>query len=125
MTPVSFADLKTGVTVELTGEPLGSEGSSRITLHPGVNLVGIPLKDSRLSRVSDLFALEGVADNVTVIIVWSEGEFKAVTQPGDSGDIPITGGQSFILTVREMGSVDISGDRWTGSARIATPPTAN
>ena len=113
-----LADMKTDVTVELAGDPLGMEGSGSIRLHPGLNLAGVPLMDSRLSRVSDLFTLEGVAGNVTVIIAWA-GAFRVVARPGDPGDIPITGGQSFILIAREMATVAITGDGWTNAPGIA------
>ena len=89
------------VSVLLSGDALGTNGRSAITLHPEINLVGIPLNDSRITRVSDLLALNGVKDNVTLTIVSDNGEFKLTESTGDSGDIPVTGGQSFILVVRE------------------------
>ena len=89
--------------------PLVVDGSSTITLNAGLNLVGLPLKDSRVMRVSDLFALAGIADNVPVIIVSDNGELKAVGRAGDPSDIEITGGQSFILTAQQAATVTISG----------------
>ena len=119
-----LASIKTSVSVRLGGDALGVDGSSTITLNPGLNLVGLPLKDSRVTRVSDLFALAGIADNVPVIIVSDNGEFKAVGRVGDPGDIEITGGQSFILTVQQAGTVTISGDGWDNAASgmMAAPP---
>ena len=121
-----LASIKTSVSVRLGGDALGVDGSSTITLNPGLNLVGLPLKDSRVMRVSDLFALAGIADNVPVIIVSDNGEFKAVRRAGDPSDIEITGGQSFILTVQQAGTVTISGDGWdnTASGTMAAPPMA-
>ena len=121
-----LASIKTSVSVRLGGDALGVDGSSTITLNPGLNLVGLPLKDSRVMRVSDLFALAGIADNVLVIIVSDNGEFKAVGRAGDPSDIEITGGQSFILTVQQAGTVTISGDGWdnTASGTMAAPPMA-
>ena len=98
------------VSLRLSGDPLGTGGSSTVTLTPGLNLVGLPLKDSRIARVSDLFALDGIAGNVSVIIVSGNGEFKTVAQPGDDGDIPVTGGQSFILMAQGTATVPISGE---------------
>ena len=95
-----IAVLTAATSVSLSGTALGTNGSSTITLHPGINLVGVPLKDSRITRVTDLFALEGIKDNVTLTIVSDNGEIKLVEQAGDSGDIPVTGGQSFILVAR-------------------------
>ena len=112
------------VSVRLGGDALGTDGSSTITLNQGLNLVGLPLKDSKVTRVSDLFALAGIADNVPVIIVSDNGEFKAVGRAGDPSDIEITGGQSFILTAQQAATVTISGDAWdnTASGTMAAPP---
>ena len=118
-----LASIKTPVSVRLGGDVLGTDGMSTITLNQGLNLVGLPLKDSSITRVSDLFALEGIADNVPVIIVSDNGEFKAVERAGDPGDIEITGGQSFILTAKSAATVAISGDAWdnTATSRMAAP----
>ena len=119
-----LASIKTPVSVRLGGDALGVDGSSTITLNAGLNLVGLPLKDSRVMRVSDLFALAGIADNVPVIIVSDNGELKAVGRAGDPSDIEITGGQSFILTAQQAATVTISGHGWdnTASGTMAAPP---
>ena len=116
------AVMKASVSVRLGGDALGMDGSSTITLNQGANLVGVPLKDSNITRVSDLFALEGVADNVASIIVSDNGTFKAVGRAGDDGDSPVTGGQAFILTATEEATVTISGDGWDNTA--ASPMAA-
>ena len=119
-----LTSMKAPVSIRLSGDALGMDGMSTITLNPGLNLVGLPLKDSRIMRVSDLFALEGIADNAAVIIVSDNGEFKAVGRVDDPGDIEITGGQSFILTAQGAATVTISGDAWnnTASGTMAAPP---
>ena len=119
-----LASIKTPVSVRLGGDALGTDGMSTITLNQGLNLVGLPLKDSRVTRVSDLFALEGIADNAAVIIVSDNGEFKVVGRASDPGDIEITGGQSFILTAQGTATVSISGDGWdnTATGTMAAPP---
>ena len=111
-----LASIKTPISVRLGGDALGTDGMSAIALHPGLNLVGLPLRDSRVMRVSDLFALEGIANNVAAIVVTDNGEFKAVGRPGDPGDIEITGGQAFLLFAAEAGTVPIIGDGWTNTA---------
>ena len=118
-----IASLRAPVSVRLTGNPLGTNGSSTITLNPGLNLVGLPLNDSRINRVSDLFALDGIGGNVPVIILTDGGEFKLVGRADDPGDIEITGGQAFIMTASREAAVDISGDGWTNvSGTAAAPP---
>ena len=74
------------------------------------------------TRVSHLFALDGIGGNVPVIILTDGGEFKAVGRAGDPGDIEITGGQSFILTAQRAAIVDISGDAWTNVSGTSAAP---
>ncbi len=117
-----IAGLRAPVSVRLRGDALGTDGSSTIALNQGLNVVGLPLRDSRVTRVSHLFALDGIGGNVPVIILTDGGEFKAVGRAGDPGDIEITGGQSFILTAQRAAIVDISGDAWTNAAGTSAVP---
>ncbi len=117
-----IAGMKSPTSVRLKGDALGTDGSSTIVLNQGLNLVGLPLKDSRINRVSDLFTLEGIGDNVAVIILTDGGEFKVVGRAGDPGDIEITGGQSFILTAQRAAIVEISGEAWTNVSGTAAAP---
>ena len=112
-------------TTRFSGNPLGTNGNSTITVNLGLNLVGLPLNDSRINRVSDLFALDGIGGNVPVIILTDDGEFKAVGRADDPGDIPIVGGQAFILSAQRAETVALSGDGWTNtSGTAAAPPMA-
>ena len=116
------------VSLRLRGDARGTNGNSVITLHPGLNLVGVPLRDSRIARVSDLFALEGIGDNISTITVLDNGVLKVISrtsignQVGTTGDTLIDGGQSFILTARETTTVAISGDAWYNTSEKATVP---
>ena len=117
-----IAGLKAPTSVRLTGKPLGNNGSSTISLNQGLNLVGLPLRDSRISRVSDLLSLKGIRGNVPVILVTVNGDFTSVGQAGDPADVPITGGQGFMLTAQRATTVALSGEPWTnGSATAAAP----
>ena len=117
-----FADMRTPASVRLTGRSLGTNGNSTITLNPSYNLVGLPLRDSRLTHVSDLFALEGIGGNAPVVIFTDNGAFKAVVPAGGPDDIPIIGGQAFILDAQQAATVTISGDGWTNTSRTAAAP---
>ena len=121
-----FANMSVPVSIRLGGDALGVDGSSTITVNQGVNLVGLPLMDSRITYVSDLFTLEGIMDNVSSIVVSDNGTFKTVGQAGDDGDIAVMGGQAFLLTASEATTVTISGDGWnnTSSGTMAAPPPA-
>ena len=107
-----LVSIKTPVSVRLGGDALGTDGMSAIPLNLGLNLVGLPLMDLRITRVSDLFALEGIVNNVAAIVVTDNGEFKLVGRAGDVGDIPVTGGQGFILIVQGAATIPIIGDVW-------------
>ena len=117
-----IAGMKSPTSVRLKGDALGTDGSSTIALNQGLNLVALPLNNSRINRVSDLFALDGIGGNVPVIILTDGGEFKAVGRAGDPGDIAITGGQSFILTAQRAAIVEISGDAWTNVSGTSAAP---
>ena len=119
-----IAGLRAPVSISLRGGALGTNGTSTITLNPGLNLVGLPLNDSRITRVSDLFTLQGIGGNVPVIILTDSGEFKAVGRAGDPGDIEITGGQSFIMTAQQATTVDVSGVGWTSTSGVSGAPVA-
>ena len=112
-------------SLHLSGDALGANGNSSITLHPGPNMVGVPLRDSRIGRVSDLLTLEGIGGNVSAVLVSDNRRFRRVERAGDAGDIPIMGGQSFVLIAREPATVAISGEGWTNvSGEAAAPPVA-
>ena len=113
--------MKTPVSVRLGGDALGTGDSGTISLNQGLNVVGVPLRDSRITRVSDLLSLDGIRNNVPVIIHTDDGEFKVVGRVGDPGDIPITGGQGFIMTAQQAATVTISGEAWSNVTDAAAP----
>lgn len=100
------------IVVRLGGNALGVDGMSSITLNPGINLVGLPLRDPNITHVSDLFVLKEISGIVAAIVVKDKGAFKLVNRAADAEDIPITGGQGFIIIVQQAAEVRISGDRW-------------
>ena len=118
-----IASMKAPVAVRLSGDALGTNGHISLTLYPGFNLVGVPLRDSRINRVSDLFGLEGIGGKVSAITVSDNGEFHTLGQAGDEGDIPITGGQSFILKAQEATTVAISGSGWYNTSALVAAPS--
>jgi hypothetical protein len=108
-----IAVMHSAVTIRLGGTPLGTNGSGTINLHPGANLVGLPLDDPRVTNVSSLFALDGIMDNVS-----------AITLAGDVGDIEMSGGQGFFLIAENAATVTISGSPWHNvSTTVMTAPS--
>ena len=107
-----IAGLFSPVSVYLSGTVLGTDGVSSVGFTPGLNVVGLPLRDARLNRVSDLLSLDGLFGNAHVVILTEGGEFKLVGRLDDPGDIAITGGQGFIVIVEQSVTVTISGEGW-------------
>ena len=97
------------VSVRLNGIPLLI---NEIPLYQGLNLFGLPLRDQRIHRVSDLYTLDGINGNAHAIILTDGGEFKLVGRAGDPGDIEVRKGQGFIVIVERAAQVNISGDGW-------------
>ena len=118
-----IAAMKDAVTIRLGGDSLGRNGNSAITLHRGTNLVGVPLRDSRIMRVSDLLSLEGIRGNVPSIFVSAQGKFVEVRRAADDANISITGGQSFVLEARDAATVAISGNAWYNTSGTTAAPS--
>ena len=103
-----LAAMKNEVTLMLQGEAWGEDGESMISLSKGTNLVGVPLDSAELDMVSDL-----LSDNVGTVVVSHEGEFMLVAAPGDSGDGPIEGGRSYIVTANAVATIPVTGEAWS------------
>ena len=112
-----IAGLFSAVSVYLSGTVLGTDGVSSVGFTPGLNVVGLPLRDARLNRVSDLLNLDGLLGNAHVVILTEGGEFKLVGRVDDPGDIAITGGQAFIVIVERSVTVTLSGEGWYNTGR--------
>ena len=122
--------MKNSVTLHLRGDALGTESDtesasfvSAINISRGFNLVGVPLKDMRVEKVSDLLSLEGIQGKVSSIFVANGGPFQLVARADDDGNMDVTGGRSFIFRASEMGTVEITGEAWDNvSGSVATAP---
>ena len=115
--------MQAATTLTLIGDALGMDGISRIRLSRGLNLVGLPLNDERLSVVSDLMRLPAFADVVTSITVYvvdavsGEGKFRTVARAGDDGDIALTGDIAMLVTATDA-IVELAGSIWANSVGI-------
>ena len=114
-----LATLNKSVSVELEGYALGIDGTNSVVLRAGINLVGLPLRDSRINIVSDLLTIDGIKDNVSSVLVSDNGIFKLVAEVGDNGDTTIDGGQSFFLVAEKDSTVTLSGNGWNNSVGAA------
>ena len=100
------------ITVRFGGDALGGDGMSAITLSPGLNLVGLPLRDPNITHVSDLFALEALVDSIAAIFVTDNGTVKLINRPDDAEAIPVNGGGGFILIVQHESTFPTTGTGW-------------
>ena len=107
-----LVSLKSEINIRLAGAPLVSDGQSVVQLNPGVNLVGLPLRDSRIIRVSDLFAVDSPKDSIIAIIITNDGQFMMIGGADDPGDIEIVGGQSFIIISQYQATIELSGESY-------------
>ena len=119
-----MASMKKPVELRLAGDVLGDDGTHTISLQPGTNLFGIPLKDSRITQVSDLLMIDGIRDNVDAVTVSVNGNFKVVVDAGTEEDIPVSGGQSFIMEAQFEETIAVSGEGWGYYSTAAASPSA-
>ena len=112
-----LVDMRSRVKVHLAGIPLATDGDSTISLTSDYNLVGLPLRDEGINRVSDLFTLEGIGGNSAVVFFTDNGAFKVNVRGEGPNDMPIIGGQAFILDTRRSATVTLSGEGWYNTGR--------
>ena len=92
---------------------------SIIGLNEGLNLIGIPLKDESLIKVSDL--AERLIGKVNLIVSLSpEGKLQSFTPgtpPGAPLNITIDGGVGLILAMGSADSISLTGKPWSNENR--------
>ena len=110
--------MKAEATVTFKGDAWGN-GISQIELKAGRNIIGLPLKDPSVTKVSDLLTALGV-DSVTVA---ANGGFVAVAAAGDpGGDGPVMGDAAYMVTSAADDRVPVLGSGWSnGDAASAAP----
>jgi len=93
-----------------------------VELNKGINLISIPLNDPALTRVSDLAKVLG--DKVSLIISYNtvQGKFQSFTSTtaaGTPADVPIEGGKSLIVSMKDAGSFKVAGEPWETQPQLA------
>jgi hypothetical protein len=90
-----------------------------INLNTGLNLIGLPLKNEGLEKVSDLSALLGGSVNLIISIDVETGKFQSFTPTTPEtakSNIVIGGGVGLILLMKSPNSASISGEPWMNIA---------
>ena len=109
------------------GEDMGpgaGEGASMITLRSGLNLVGLPVNDVSVSKVSDIMNLPEFAGKVTSIIVSTDdGKFASATAGGaDDGDV--RGDAAYLVFSSELATQPVMGEGWSNGEMAGAAPIA-
>ena len=100
-------------TLTLQGNPWPK---GDIDLNAGLNVIGVPLKDKRLEKVSDLSALLSNSVNLIISIDVETGKFQSFIPGTDEtakANIDIGGGVGLILVMKSPDEVAISGEPWS------------
>ena len=113
-------NLREGKEITFTGGAWG-EGSAIINLNEGPNLIGLPVNDERINKVSDIMAISG--GTVTSIIVLVDGDYDLVASPGDPADGEVAGDVAYLVNASAIAvPIAVTGDGWmNGDAAGAAP----
>lgn len=118
------AVMNSAVTLELTGNALGTGGVSTIMLNAGNNLVGVPLDSAQISMISDVL---GTLVSAVVVSNEAGNGFQTITQAGDPGDGPLMGGEGYIVVAAAAASIPVIGSPWQNmddGGMMSAPPVA-
>ena len=116
-----LVNLREGKEITFTGRAWG-EGSAIINLNEGPNLIGLPVNDERINKVSDIMGISG--GTVTSIIVLSDdGAYQLVASPGDPADGEVAGDVAYLVNASAVAvPIPVTGDGWmNGDAAGAAP----
>ncbi len=117
------AIMNSAVTLELTGNALGTGGVSTISLNAGNNLVGVPLDSAQIGMISDVL---GALVSAVVVSNEAGDGFQTITQAGDPGDGPLMGGEGYIVVAAAAASIPVIGSPWQNMDGASTaPPVAS
>ena len=125
------AVMKAEKTITFTGNAWGEDvgpgagqGESMITLTSGVNLVGVPVNDARITTVSSIMDLPEFAGKITSIITTTDdGKFVTVAA-GGAGDADVRGDAAYIVSASEDVSQSVMGEGWSNGEMASAAPIA-
>ena len=119
------AVMNSAVTLELTGNALGTGGVSTIMLNAGSNLVGVPLDSAQITMISDVL---GALVSAVVVSNEAGDGFLTISQAGDPGDGPLMGGEGYIVVAAAAASIPVIGSPWQNmddGGMMSAPPVAS
>ena len=118
-------------TIKFTGNAWGEdagpgagEGASMITLRSGLNLVGLPVNDASVLKVSAIMDLPEFAGKITSIIVSTDdGKFASVAA-GGIGDDDVRGDASYLVFSSAVAAQPVTGEGWSNGEMAGAAPIA-
>ena len=118
-------------TIKFTGNAWGEdagpgagEGASMITLRSGLNLVGLPVNDASVLKVSAIMDLPEFAGKITSIIVSTDdGKFASVAA-GGTGDDDVRGDASYLVFSSAVAAQLVTGEGWSNGEMAGAAPVA-
>ncbi len=114
------ASMNADQTVTFTGNAWG-DGTSMISLKAGTNLIGLPVNDPDVVRISDIMGLFGRNVVANIIIAARAGQFGVIGRAGDPGDGPVMGDAAYLVTATTDASATVRGDGWRNGGTTAAP----
>ncbi len=105
-----FINTNSPTSVMFSGE--GWESPFTISLVEGYNLISLPLKDTTVTKASELAAKVGA--NCTEVVKWDRALQQYVSYvPGvPLNDFDISGGEGYFINVDSVTSVTFGGEAW-------------
>ncbi len=106
-----FVNVENATNVVFSGEPWGTPFT--ITLSKGYNLVGIPVKDTSVTKASELAAKVGA--NCTEVVKWDSTtqRYKSYVPGVPLNDFAVRGGEGYFVNVENTTNVVFSGEPWS------------
>ena len=110
--------------VTFTGSGWGN-GSSMINLKGGgLNLIGLPVNDDRVAKISDIMSLFDPGVVTHIIVLSDNDEFQLVTSASDSADGEVAGDTAYVVHAATDASINVMGDGWTNGGAAGAAPIA-
>jgi hypothetical protein len=95
--------------------------SFKLRLKRGLNLITIPVNDSRIERLSDVVNIAGPSCVAVVYYDSDLNKFAAYTRsmdPGSPKDALVKPGEGYIVIMGEPAEVEFEGKKWSGEVVI-------
>ena len=107
-------------TVIFTGQPFSNNQVQLFKGKEGLNLIGLPVNDPRVTKFSQLASL-----SQNIIGVAGQGINTGQVKGWPGVDLAIQGGQSVLVFVSQDTTLTLSGEPWSGSQVLAAPSLAD